>query len=316
MTNPLISILIPLCNAEHFLKETVLSALNQTWKNIEIIIVDDGSTDTSYAIAKGFESEKVKVYQQTNKGACAARNLAFKKSTGDYIQYLDADDLLAPDKIKQQMKLFEKYGNNIICSGQWGRFYQTINDVKWEEQAINKDYPSPINWLIDCWNGRGMAQTSVWLTPRHLIDLAEPWNESLSINQDGEYFSRVLMQASEIKYCDEAKIYYRSGNVNSISQRKKSDKKVESLLYSYELYQQNCSTYINDINVKKALGNNYLNFIYQHHLEFPQLAKKAESLFFQLDIGKMWPVGGHRFKKLASIIGFKNAIRINSLINV
>jgi len=104
-----------------------------------------------------------------------------------------------------------------MASGIWGRFYQSDQDVKWEQQTINEDYSSPIKWLVDSWNGGGMAQTSAWLTPRHLIDLAGIWNESLSINQDGEFCSRVLLQASSIQFCKEAKVYYRSGNTTSIS---------------------------------------------------------------------------------------------------
>ena len=74
MHQPLVSILIPCYNAEKWLSETINSALDQTWKNIEIIIVDDGSTDSSLAIAKTFESKNIKVLSQENRGASAARN--------------------------------------------------------------------------------------------------------------------------------------------------------------------------------------------------------------------------------------------------
>lgn len=103
---PLVSILIPCYNAEKWLAETLESALAQTWDNIEIIVVDDGSTDKSLAVAKQFEPDGVKVISQANKGASAARNRAFQESQGDFIQYLDADDLLVPDKIELQVKLF------------------------------------------------------------------------------------------------------------------------------------------------------------------------------------------------------------------
>jgi glycosyltransferase involved in cell wall biosynthesis len=307
---PKVSILIPLYNSEKYLVETIQSAINQTWPNIEIIIVDDGSTDKSYSIAKSFECEKVKVYQQTNSGACIARNLAFTKSSGDFIQYLDADDLLGSAKIERQMHLFEQNGDHIICSGTWGRFHQSTEDVQWEQQTINKDYSSPIDWLVDSWIGRGMAQTSVWLSPRHLIDKAGLWNDALKINQDGEFFSRVLMQASAIQFCADAKVYYRSGNIGSVSQNNKSKAKAESLLLSYQLYKNNVSEHLDNIKLKKALGNNFLNFIYQYHITFPDLCKEAENEFQQLEVGQMWPVGGRRFKQLANVIGFKYALRL------
>ncbi len=313
--NSKVSILIPLFNSQDYIAETIQSALDQTWPNIEIIIVDDGSTDNSYQIAKNFESDILKIYQQKNRGACAARNLAFQRSTGDFIQYLDADDLLTPDKIKKQLMLFEKFGNNIITSGQWGRFFNTKHTVQWEDQTINKDYLTPIDWLIESWNGGGMAQTSVWLTPRNLIDLAGSWNESLTVNQDGEFFSRVLMQANAIKFCSEAKVYYRSGNASSISQRKTSEQKAGSLLNSYLLHKENINQHLHRMDVRKALANNLLNFIYQHHKVFPILTHKAEQEFKKLNIGKMWPVGGHRFKQLAKLVGFKNALKLHRCIS-
>lgn len=308
-----VSILIPLYNSESFISETIQSALNQTWANIEIIIVDDGSTDNSYQIAKSYKSEKVKVYQQENSGACVARNLAFKKSSGGYIQYLDADDLLAPDKIEKQMQLFEQYGKNIITSGIWGRFYQSIKNVKWEYQTINKDYSSPINCLTDMWNGLGMMAQHAWLIPQHLIEKAGPWNERLNINQDGEFFSRVLIQASAIKYCDNVKVYYRSGNTGSVSQSNKSRIKAESLLRSYELYRENIGNHLNDFQVRKALANNFLNFMYQYFSHFQDLSLIAEKAFTELNVGKMWPVGGKHFQLVTKVIGFKNALRLTKI---
>lgn len=121
--NSLVSILIPCYNAEPWLAETLESALQQTWKNTEIIVVDDGSSDGSLAVAKKFESNGVKVISQTNKGASAARNRALQEAQGDFIQYLDADDLLAPDKIERQMQLLDCDRNSdYIVSGAWARF--------------------------------------------------------------------------------------------------------------------------------------------------------------------------------------------------
>ena len=102
---PLVSILIPTYNAELWLVETIDSALKQTWSNIEIVVVDDGSKDNTLAVAKRFESSLVKVIYQENQGQSAAENRALQEAQGDFIQYLDADDLLAPDKIERQISL-------------------------------------------------------------------------------------------------------------------------------------------------------------------------------------------------------------------
>src|SRR5262245_21908195 len=103
---PLVSILIPAFNASRWIADTIQSALAQTWPRTEIIVVDDGSTDDTLAIARGFASQGVSVTTQPNRGASAARNVALARSRGDFIQWLDADDILAPDKIERQMEAY------------------------------------------------------------------------------------------------------------------------------------------------------------------------------------------------------------------
>src|SRR3954462_15159876 len=101
---PLVSVLIPAYNAERWIADTLASALAQTWPRVEIVVVDDGSTDATLAIARRFASPSVEIVSQRNQGAAAARNRALAVSQGDYVQWLDADDLLAPHKLKTQME--------------------------------------------------------------------------------------------------------------------------------------------------------------------------------------------------------------------
>jgi glycosyltransferase involved in cell wall biosynthesis len=126
---PLVSILIPAYKAQEWIVDTLRSALAQTWPRIEIIVVDDGSTDPTLAIARQFESESVRVISQKNQGAAAARNKALSLCHGDYIQSLDADDLLASDKIAKQMEVlapgeaghFSLHPGDASCTGPTGR---------------------------------------------------------------------------------------------------------------------------------------------------------------------------------------------------
>ena len=108
---PLVSILIPAYNAEPWIADTIKSALNQTWPRAEVVIINDGSRDQTLSIAQQFASERVSIVSQENQGVCAARNRAFELCQGDYIQWLDADDLLAPDKIAKQMEVAEACQN-------------------------------------------------------------------------------------------------------------------------------------------------------------------------------------------------------------
>ena len=121
--DPLVSILIPAFNAEHWIAETLNSATNQTWARKEVIVVDDGSTDRTLEVARQYVCENVVVTSQTNQGAAAARNKALSLCQGDYIQWLDADDLIAPDKVALQMKAALEEGNpRLLYSGEWAHF--------------------------------------------------------------------------------------------------------------------------------------------------------------------------------------------------
>src|SRR5690554_1034075 len=157
----IVSILMPLYNAEKWLSETIESVLAQVYTNWELIIVDDGSMDNSYELAKSFakRDNRIKVYKQKNKGACAARNKAFELSKGEYIQYLDADDLLSKNKIELQLKALEKANDeNSIANCSWQKFKNKIGDIKNQKQIIDKSYTDPVDWLTDSWLGGGHGQ--------------------------------------------------------------------------------------------------------------------------------------------------------------
>ena len=118
---PLVSILIPAYNSQRWIADTLNSALEQTWPKKEIIVVDDGSTDRTLHIAKQFASKNVQVVCQPNQGASVARNTAFSLCQGDYIQWLDADDLLDPHKVEKQLRMLENCtSTRTLLSGAWG----------------------------------------------------------------------------------------------------------------------------------------------------------------------------------------------------
>src|ERR1700674_5293977 len=120
------------------------SAIAQTWERKEIIVVDDGSTDETLAIARQFESESVRVVTQRNQGAAAARNRAFSLSRGDYIQWLDADDLLAYDKIARQIEALSPDCNErTLLSSAWGRFMYRYYRAEFFPTALWRDQ-SPV----------------------------------------------------------------------------------------------------------------------------------------------------------------------------
>jgi len=311
---PLVSIIIPAFNAEKTIIETVQSCLGQTWRNIEVIIIDDGSTDNTILLIRNLHDTRIKLYQQNNKGACAARNLGISYATGTYIQFLDSDDLLSPDKIKNQVELLIKSSPLSIASCAWGRFYKNTVDFKVEKSDLNKNYSNPINWLIESWNGVGMGVCSMWLTPANLIKKAGYWNEELIINQDGEYFARVLLHANEIVFCKRSIVYYRSGNKESVSQSIFNEIKACSLLKSYQLYTLAISDKSASKDVNKALARNFAGFIYRFDTLYPDLSNIAKEDMDKLKVGNFAPVGGRIFQAMTYFFGFSKALIIRSIL--
>jgi len=230
----LVSILIPAYNAERWINETIKSALGQTWPNCEIIVVDDGSTDNTYDIARGYQSKSVKVIRQENMGASVARNTAISLAQGDYIQWLDADDLIAADKISLQLEEGNNVKNSLILlSSSFGTFFYRQEKAKFIPTALWKDL-LPVEWLLTRFADRVWMNPAVWLVSRRLTEQVGSWDERLTLNDDGEYFARVVAACEAVKFIPEAKSYYRQANAKSLS-KTQTHKASESLFLSLKL---------------------------------------------------------------------------------
>ena len=232
---PLVSILIPAYNAEPWVSDAIHSALRQTWPNKEIIVVDDGSTDQTLAVASPFAKEGVTVISQNNRGASSARNHAYSQCQGDYIQWLDADDVLAPDKISRQME-FAGIPKNplLLLSSEWGRFLYRTKGAKFVRTELWQDQ-TPLDWLFRKMTQNIWMQPGSWLVSRELSEAAGPWDERLSFDDDGEYFCRVILKSQGIAFVDGAKTFYRAcpGSLSSVDS---SNKKLESAWLSIRLH--------------------------------------------------------------------------------
>ena len=182
--------------------------------------MDDGSTDSTLSIAQEFSSSSVQIITQPNQGAAAARNKAYSLSQGEYIQWLDADDLLAPDKISKQMELLLRERNDrMLVSAAFGRFRHRISSARFCPTSLWCDL-SPADWLIRKLVDNVFMQTAVWLVSRQLAEAAGPWDTRLLGDDDGEYFCRVILACDQIRFVPESKIYYRrTGGGPSIAGR-------------------------------------------------------------------------------------------------
>src|SRR5437867_9152528 len=229
-----VSILIPAYNAENWIADTLESAIAQTWPHKEIIVVDDGSTDETLAIARQFESNDVRVVTQPNQGAAAARNKAFSLSRGDYIQWLDADDLLSPDKVAHQMQAAgQTRDRRMLFSSPWAYFRFRPPKAKFVPTPLWSDL-APTEWLTRKWEGNWHMQTATWLVSRELTDAAGPWDTRLLGDDDGEYFARVINASKRVRFVPQSRVYYRImlSISNRLSYIGRSSEKIEAQFLS------------------------------------------------------------------------------------
>ena len=301
--NKLVSILIPCYNSERFILDSINSLLKQDYENIEIIIVDDGSTDESLRIAESINDIRVHVYSQSNSGACVARNFAFEKCHGDYIMYFDADDLINKSYVSSLVKCLRDANDLSIATGEWDRFRTDLSEASFRKLSVYKDYDCGFNLLLDMWNTGEMLTCSSYLVPRKLIEIVGGWDESVLKNQDGEFFSRILMTADKVYHTADAKFYYRTGEYLSVS-KASSKAKVASMLDTFISYRKNALAIEDSERVRKALAVNFTLFLYIHGNQFPDLMKIAQSEVKNLGVGYQMNTQPRRVQKLCKVIGF------------
>lgn len=291
------------------MSECLKSAIGQTWKQHEVIVVDDGSTDESLRIAESYSGhEGVFVIRQQQRGACAARNAGFVKSRGEFVQFLDADDVLAPDKVEQQLRILLSADQQTICSCAWGHFRDDIRTARFEPNAVWQDL-APREWLRASLANGFIMQTAVWLGRRSLLERAGKWNESLLVNQDGEYFARVLTGCRLIRFCPEAKVYYRANVPGSISIRN-SEAKQRSDFDAITLIETTALTFDDSPEMRRTIASIYQSWIHHVYPDLPDLRRGAERKVRELG-GASPRIGGTvGFQILRRFVGWKIARRI------
>jgi len=275
---PLVSILIPAHNVERWIAETIRSALAQTWPNKEIIVVDDGSTDGTLAVARRFESRAVRVVTQPNQGAAVARNSAFSLAQGDYIQWLDADDLLTPDKIAKQMEAVEESQNKrTLFSCGWGYFIYRASKAKFVPTSLWCDL-SPLEWVLRKWEGNLHMQTATWLASRELTEAAGPWDTRLLGDDDGEFFFRAINASNGIRFIPQGKVYYRITPSNRLSDIGRSDKKIEAQFLGMKLQIEYLRAREDNERVRAACVSYLQMWLPTFYPNRPDLVQEAQQL--------------------------------------
>lgn len=308
-TAPLVSICMPAYNVENYVAEAIESALAQTWSPLEIIIVNDGSTDETAGLLDHYDDHvHVTVIHQENQGAAMARNRAYEESSGALVKFFDGDDLLSPEFVERQVERLEGSTKH-VASAEWARFYDDPSEATFESEAVWQDL-NPVDWLVTAWDdARPMMQPALWLIPRPLLERAGLWDEELSLIDDFEFGARLLTQSKGVRFTPGARLYYRSGLDDNLSGRD-SREHVESAFRSLTEGTQHLLDCEDSPRTRRAAANMLRDFIYGYYPDHPDLRARMRARIEELGGSDLEPKGPPGFELLRPIVGWRLARRV------
>jgi glycosyltransferase involved in cell wall biosynthesis len=209
--NPIVSVIIPLWNSEKYICDAIKSVIKQDYKNIELIVVDDGSSDNSAMLVKEFKD--VKYLYQKNKGACAARNLGLREASGQYIKFLDSDDMLADGIISKQLIEIKKYKFDAVVYSDWLMFKDDLTDCN-KRISVNLNQKDQVEGLVLL-----NIQTSTTLHKRDMLLKIGGFNENLKKAQEYDLHIRLAMQGVK---------FYRLSVIGSYIREHQSENRISN----------------------------------------------------------------------------------------
>ncbi len=211
---PLISVVVTCYNYGRYLKGCLDSILAQTYNNIEIVIVDDGSTDNTVDVMKSFrELPNLKYIRQNNAGQAHAKNVGINNSSGDFVAFLDADDLWCPDKLEKQIICFNNQVTGVVyCRASYIDENDEILDHEMTGPYLQPKHGIVTKWLLF----DNFVQFSSSVIRKECLERFGGFDESLKMGIDWDLWLRISTYY-EFDYVDERLFYYRMGHSGQMS---------------------------------------------------------------------------------------------------
>jgi len=309
----LVSVIVPFYNCGEDLNRTIQSIFQQSYKNIELLLIDDGSTDNSYEIASKYLSDSVKVLQIKNAGAAIARNIGFEASHGRFIQFMDAGDVLSLDKIKKQVEAIQDQVDRVaVCN------YKTFtNENELQEKGFSDQShfiystDDTLDFLVNLWGGygeRNFIQTNSWLVPRSLIEKAGGWRAYRCPDDDGEFFARILLCSQGVIYTPGVFNYYHVSATGDQLSQNKNKKYLQNTLLTIDLKHQYLLNKGFHPKINSAIASQYLAFavsVYPENRILSEIALKRYKALGQK--AKLPVLGGSMVEFCKKVLGWRIA---------
>ncbi len=261
MPTPIVSIIIPCFNSANFVTRSIVSALNQTYQNTEIILVDNNSTDNTLDTLKNYESrfpEKISVLQELKKGAPAARNKGLNKAQGEWIQFLDADDELLPNKIEKQINLAVQNNCQLIIG----------NSIHHKKYISRKMRACKQTWVALINSQLGDTCANLWQTK--ILKRVGGWDEHLTSSQEYNLLFKILKANPVLCYDEDFNtiVYHQ---ITSISKSADQQKRYK-ILTNARILRLEIVKYLQEHNLfGKAEEQAFEQFIFRHIAQYKYL---------------------------------------------
>lgn len=200
---PKISVNIACYNSEKYIARTIESVLAQTYRDFEIVIIDDGSTDGTGAIVRSFRDGRIRYFYKDNEGLSRTRNRGIEESLGEYIAFIDHDDVWVPEKLEKQIALFE--GDPVLALV-YSNFYRLFDDGS-KVLAHAKEQPAGYAFERFLYN-YPVGLLTAMIRKRSFSEIGPAFDERLKIAEDFDVFMRILFR-NKAAYIHEPLALYR-----------------------------------------------------------------------------------------------------------
>jgi glycosyltransferase involved in cell wall biosynthesis len=206
-----VSVIMAAFNAEQYINSSIKSVLNQTLKDWELLIINDGSTDETENIIKSFSDRRIKYFSQENQGVSKARNIGLSNMLGDYFCFLDADDYMPPESLEIRYRMFLKQ--------------PSIEFIDGIVHIYNRDFTKKMNQWEPAFQGNPLNQllqisSSCFFSPTWMIrrnaNQCYRFNENISHGEDLLFFIELALNGGKYDFVNEVILHYRKGHSSAM----------------------------------------------------------------------------------------------------
>lgn len=303
---------MPAYNSGPWIAQAVASVLSQADCRLELIIVDDGSTDETVQIVQSISDERLLLLRCTHTGQSVASNFGAAHAKGQFLKFVDADDVLLPGHLSAQLAA-ARGAERCLVSCCWGYFREDPSTVAARREFVQRDYEDPLEWIVtSLTQDEGMMGAWMWLIPASVWQRSGGFNESLTLNKDFDLSIRLLLASDGVRYAEGAVYGYRKGLSTAVTQVR-SRASMESALRTTELGISALLAREDTVRIRRIAANRLQMWLYRFFPDFPDLAAQAEIRIEQLGGSDLRLQGGAVLRLLEPLIGWKNVRRLQSV---